>query len=96
MQTRKFALGKTVITPGAAVAFEKSGESTSYYLTRHVTGDWGEIDTEDWEANNEALTPGQEQRVLSRYLIGDHPKTVIWIITEWDRSVTTILLPEEY
>lgn len=91
-----FNMGQLVITPGASEAFDKTGDSISYYVKRHLSGDWGELDEGDVAANNDAIKPGQEQRVMSRYLIGDHPKIIIWIITEWDRSVTTILLPEEY
>ncbi len=92
----KLALGMIVITPGAQDAFNKTGDSIAYLLRRHASGDWGELDEEDTRANNDAIIPGQEQRVLSRYLIGYPTRTVIWIITEWDRSITTILLPEEY
>lgn len=61
-------------------------------LQRHVAGDWGDVCTEDREANDKALEMGE--RVLSAYEKVPLPK--IWIITEWDRSVTTVLFPEEY
>lgn len=61
-------------------------------LIRHMRGDWGNVCPEDREANNEALKNGS--RVLSAYWVSDERK--IWIITEADRSATTILYPEEY
>ena len=63
-------------------------------LDRHQSGDWGDICTEDFGLNDQALEPGNEGRLLSVYNYEGEPK--FWIITEWDRSVTTILLPEEY
>jgi hypothetical protein len=85
-------LDKCVITPGAVAALAVTGEQPQTYLLRHVQGDWGELDAEDNEENEMSLQRGF--RLLSRYLLAD--ETVIWIITEADRSVTTILLPEEY
>jgi hypothetical protein len=61
-------------------------------LTRHLSGDWGEIPKDDAKANQEALKNGD--RIMSGYPLEDG--TRIWIITEWDRSVTTFLLPDEY
>jgi hypothetical protein len=88
----KFPLGELLMTPGAAEAFEKAGERWSTFLLRHVHGDWGELDADDVQENELSLQHGF--RLLSKYSLGD--KTVIWIITEADRSATTILLPEEY
>lgn len=88
----KFPLGQCVITPDAVDALATTGEQPQTFLLRHVQGDWGELDAEDIEENEMSLQRGF--RLLSRYLLAD--KTVIWIITEADRSVTTILLPEEY
>ena len=88
----KFELGQVVSTPSALAAMEASGNAPLEYLRRHQTGDWGELDPEDQESNNEAVI--DSQRILSAYRLSDGTK--IWIITEWDRSVTTILLPEEY
>ena len=62
-------------------------------LAMHVSGNWGDLCDEDWASNNEAVRTGDD-RILSAYNIGDGTK--IWIITEWDRSATTILFPEEY
>jgi hypothetical protein len=91
-----FALGHIVATPGAIRKIREHhlrGTSPGAELiTRHVCGDWGELDAEDREANDRAVHYGE--RILSSYILPDGDK--IWIITERDRSVTTLLLPEEY
>jgi hypothetical protein len=61
-------------------------------VARHLRGDWGNVDKHDWQLNDEAHEFGG--RILSEYFSQDHVK--FWLITECDRSVTTILLPEEY
>lgn len=61
-------------------------------LARHCSGDWGDVCPEDWEENEFSMREGF--RVLSSYRSPDGVK--FWIITEWDRSLTTILLPEDY
>lgn len=86
-----FALGQTVATPGALKAMEQSGISPLALLSRHQRGDWGDLEEEDKAANDNALKAGR--RVLSAYRFD---KVTLWIITEADRSATTILLPEEY
>ena len=66
-------------------------------LNRHVKGDWGDVDEEDKQTNDQALK--QDTRLLSAYNDGRFPKNgvaTIWIITEADRSATTILFPDEY
>jgi len=88
----KFPLGRTVITRGADEAFQRTGEDVAAFLRRHNGGDWGEMGKEDVEVNEEGLRDGQ--RLMSAYYLKDGTK--IWIITEWDRSVTTLLLPDEY
>ena len=88
----KFPLGQLVMTQGAAAAFAATGEQPLAYVVRHVQGDWGELDAEDWKSNDQALKDGS--RVLSSYRLGNGEK--LWIITEADRSCTTVLLPEEY
>jgi hypothetical protein len=88
----KFPPGQFVSTPGALAACEAAGQSPSELLTRHMQGDWGELDPEDVAANEFALQHGL--RLLSVYRLSDG--TRLWIITEADRSATTILLPEEY
>ena len=86
----KFPLGQIVITRGARARL--SQEDVLAGLTRHMSGDWGELDDEDRKENEAALTHGF--RLLSRYTSPEG--CVFWIITEHDRSITTILLPEEY
>lgn len=89
---RKFDLGQIVITPGALDAFDETGQDWAVFAVRHVTGDWGDLDEEDKRANEDALTLGN--RLLSVYHLSDGTK--IYIITECDRSYSTILLPSEY
>lgn len=91
-QTARFALGQFVATPGALEALQHAGQSPLDFLVRHSQGDWGEVCKEDWQANDRALQEGE--RVLSAYRLTSGVR--IWIITEWDRSVTTVLLPSEY
>jgi len=81
-------------TIGAVVAFARAlDEDMNIYLARHANGgDWGELTPSDWQANEHAVKHGL--RVLSAYTLRTGEK--IWIITEADRSTTTILLPEEY
>ena len=87
-----FLLGQIVATPSALEALEHAAQSPATFLDRHVSGHWGEVCNEDKQANNEALEKGF--RILSAY----HTRTgtKLWIITEADRSATTILLPKEY
>ena len=61
-------------------------------MGRHRRADWGEVDKEDWQANERALKNGE--RLLSAYTLPTGQK--LWVITEWDRSVTTILVPADY
>lgn len=86
----KFSLGTIVATPGA-VDLIKSGVDDVALLGRHMRGDWGDIPNED-KAQNDAALDGSD-RLFSSYNVGEHK---IWIITEQDRSATTLLLPEEY
>lgn len=88
--SKRVPLGQVVITRGAIN--ELSADEVSECLLRHIEGDWGDLSQEDLELNDEALE--NEARLLSRYV--SRNGMPFWIITEWDRSVTTILLPEEY
>ncbi len=92
MTTAKFPIGQIVATPGAIEALEQSGESPAIFLDRHIICDWGDIENEDQQANDESLINGS--RLLSAYHLNDGTK--IWIITEADRASTCILLPSEY
>ena len=86
----KLRIGRLLVTRGAMMAL--STDDTLQALARHMRGDWGNVDEHDWKTNDEAVKFGG--RVLSAYLTQDGVK--FWIITERDRSATTILLPEEY
>lgn len=88
----KFSFGQVVATPGAVAAFEQAGDHPFLYLQRHAHGDWGELDEHDVAENEFSLQCSF--RLLSRYTLKSG--TIIYVITEADRSVTTLLLPEEY
>lgn len=87
-----FDAGYVVRTPGALVALVAAQVSETRLIERHCSGDFGELDAEDQQANRRAIAEGG--RVLSSYALDTH--TTVWVITEADRSVTTLLLPEEY
>ncbi|HEY3231812.1 MAG TPA: hypothetical protein VGJ87_21460 [Roseiflexaceae bacterium] len=89
---RKFPLGQLAITPGTLAALAVNQQTSSIFLRRHWRGDWGELDAEDVQENEHSLANGF--RLLSVYTLKDG--TRIWIITEADRSATTIVLPSEY
>jgi len=86
----RFALGGLNATPGALGKIPRFEMQAA--LNRHASGDWGELDTHDRKANEDALREGT--RLVSAYNAQDG--TRFWIITEHDRSLTTILLPMEY
>ena len=88
----KFPLGRVVATPGALAALEQAQQSAQEFLDRHCAGDWGDLVEEDIQENEWALVQGF--RLFSAY----HTKqgTKIYVITEADRSVTTLLLPRDY
>ena len=87
-----FDLGRFVATPGVLAALEKTGQNAMEFLSRHVTGDWGDLPQEDKDENQLSLAKGF--RLLSSYRTSCGDK--IWVITEADRSQTTLLLPDEY
>ena len=87
-----FDLGQLVATPGALAALEKTGQNAMEFLSRHATGDWGDLPKEDKDENQLSLEKGF--RLLSSYRTSAGDK--IWVITESDRAHTTLLLPEEY
>ena len=80
------------MTPGVQQAIAESGENLWGFIRRHQSGDWGDVDVDDTQANDKALA--NDGRLLSAYHTNKGVK--LWIITEWDRSITTVLLPEEY
>ena len=88
----RFALGRCLATPGAVEAINDAGQAPADFLNRHLRGDWGDCDTDDKQANEDAVKTGA--RIFSVYHTQKEVK--LWVITEADRSATTILLPEEY
>jgi len=88
----RFELGQMVATPGAMETMERGLHIPPEFLLRHKRGDWGELDDDDKHANEDALLHGS--RLLSAYHTRLGEK--LWVTTEWDRSVTTLLLPDEY
>ena len=89
--TALLPLGRVVATPGALKLLMEAGGHPFDYLAHHAAGDWGELCAFDRRQNEMALREGY--RVLSSYPVG---RERVWIITEADRSITTVLLPEEY
>jgi hypothetical protein len=89
--TAPLPLGRVVATPGVLKLLMEMGKDPFGYIARHATGDWGDLCAFDRRQNEIALRDGY--RVFSSY---DAPAGRVWIITEADRSITTILLPEEY
>ena len=87
----RFPLGRIVATPGALDALAAAGVSGRYLLARHQAGDWGSVPPDDAAENELSLARGF--RIISSYPVGDGR---VWIITEADRSGTTLLLPSEY
>lgn len=87
-----FRLGQTVATPGALRALEESQQLPGEFLSRHLAGDWGNVPPEDAAENELSLREGR--RLMSSYRTRAGVR--LWVITEADRSATTILLPEEY
>jgi hypothetical protein len=97
----KFALGRVVATPRALELMRAAGMEPALFLDRHQCGDWGTVPPEDAALNERSAA--ENLRVFSSYaLLLPHSsdsarrEQVLWVITEADRSVTTLLLPEEY
>ena len=98
-ETKKplFDLGQVVATPGALDALRDAGQTPGEFLNRHITGDWGDLDEEDRQSNDTALTDGS--RILSSYTTKKHER--LWVITEATddhgrRASSCLLLPAEY
>ncbi len=87
-----FALGQVVATPGALNAFSEAGQTPLGFISRHASGDWGEVCPEDAVENALSLKEGFRLMSVYRTTLS----TKFWIITEADRSSTCLLLPEEY
>ncbi|QNP48633.1 hypothetical protein [Diaphorobacter aerolatus] len=89
----RFASGQIVMTTGVDTLIDEGRLDPAPYLYRHLCGDWGDLDAGDRRLNDAALHSGND-RLFSSYQVA--PDLKLWIITEWDRSVTTLLLPGEY
>lgn len=88
----RFSLGQVVATQGIAQLQQEGKCNPMDYLLRHACGDWGDICQEDWKLNNRSVSGGG--RLMSSYKLDE--RVTVWVITEWDRSYTTLLLPSEY
>ena len=89
----RFDAGQVVMTIGVDALVRQGRLNPAPYLRRHLSADWGDLDDSDQRQNDAALQSG-EDRLFSSYQVA--PDLTLWIITEWDRSVTTLLLPSEY
>lgn len=87
-----FPLGRIVATPGALETLARSGQDARFFLERHASGDWGQVDEHDGAENNYSLAHGF--RILSSYRTAGGE--TVWVITEADRSSTCLLLPDDY
>lgn len=90
-----FELGDPYMTREANEVLQALNIAPASLLMRHVLGDWGDMCQSDKAQNNRAVKQG-EGRIFSAYTLQESPKIAVWVITESDRSCTTILLPEEY
>lgn len=89
---QRLRLGQLLVTPAALAALQAANVSAYVLLNRHAKRDWGNVSRSDWKQNDLAADAGL--RVLSSYTLSNEQS--IWIITEADRSITTVLLPDEY
>jgi hypothetical protein len=90
--TPKFDLGRVVATPGALEALEEAKTNGVSLLARHIMGDWGDLSKHDKRENDFSVKAGY--RIFSAYILSTGVK--LWVITEANRSSTTLLLPSEY
>lgn len=95
IERRDFDIGELVMTNGVMELVQADPlirvQQLATALFAYIHNDWGDVDDEDWETNDNSVRLGN--RILAQYEVSGER---IWIITEWDRSVTTVLLPEEY
>jgi len=90
---RPFSPGRTVMTLGVDALVQQGRLNPIPYLRRHLGGDWGDLSDNDRRKNDAALKSGRD-RLFSSYEVRQNLK--LWIITEWNRSATTLMLPGEY
>ena len=99
MPEQKFEMGRLVMTTALQHDLEESDtekgwhDEINLFVSRHLFGDFGDMDKQDTAQNNAAIASG-EDRVFSSYTTTKGIK--MWVITEWDRSITTLLRPEDY
>lgn len=86
-----FVPGSVVATRGALAALDRMDVNPTTLIDRHVCGDWGDLGVEDCKANQNALTYGA--RIVSAYVVQQEK---FYVITEWDRSYTTLMTASEY
>jgi hypothetical protein len=89
-----FTLGEICFTRGVCELVDGHGLDPMQYLLRHAHGMWGDLEDGDKAQNEEAVKNGG--RIFSAYNLAEMPESRLWVITEADRSVTTLLLPNEY
>ena len=89
--SKRFRLGELVCTPEAENVIADSGQLPTDFLLRHMQCDWGNVSDEEWTLNNQGLEAGGRLQSIYKTLSGE----LIWIITEADRSKTTVSLPNE-
>jgi hypothetical protein len=92
MRMPALPLGAIYLTRGASKAIAESEQSPGVFLGAYLEADWGDCTEEDWKANDAALRENNRVQAVYHTARGE----TLWIISESDRSVTTILLPEEY
>jgi hypothetical protein len=93
VRRQRFELGQLLAAPQALAVLGELEVSPSELLERHASGDWGAVSAEGAQENELSVREGF--RIVSSYPVGEDAKK-IWVITEWDRSSTCLLLPEEY
>lgn len=93
MTNQLFSLGQMVATPQAIAALAEDGQTPLDLLKRHVAGDWGDVCPDDARTNEQAVTNGD--RIFSVYHTNNKQEK-LYVITEWDRSVSTVLMSHEY
>jgi hypothetical protein len=89
----RFDMGQIVVTTGADITLAQLERHPVQLLARHVEGDWGDLVEQDRKLNEQALNPDFPTRLFSRYEIDDE---IFYVISEWDRSITTVLRSDEY